>query len=65
VIFAGCNLPNCPRASMIEASERDYRVVLATDAISQASEQGFREVAGIGVVLTPTAEIVARLTAVR
>jgi nicotinamidase-related amidase len=38
---------------------------LATDAISQASEQGFREVAGIGVVLAPTAEIVARLTAMR
>jgi nicotinamidase-related amidase len=65
VVFAGCNLPNCPRASMIEASERDYRVVLATDAISQASEQGFREVSGIGVVLAPTAEIVARLTAAR
>ena len=63
VVFAGCNLPNCPRASMIEASERDYRVVLATDAISQVSEQGLREVAGIGVVLAPTAEIVARVTA--
>ncbi len=65
VVFAGCNLPNCPRASMIEASERDYRVVLATDAVSQAGEQGLREVAGIGVVLAPTAEIVAHLTAPR
>jgi nicotinamidase-related amidase len=63
VVFAGCNLPNCPRASMIEASERDYRVVLASDAISQASEQGLREVAGIGVVPVPAAEIVARVTA--
>ncbi|MEU8235058.1 isochorismatase family cysteine hydrolase [Actinoplanes sp. NPDC048967] len=62
VVFAGCNLPNCPRASMTQATERDYRVVLATDAISQATEQGFREVAGIGVVLAPTAEIVARVT---
>ncbi|MGW4945945.1 cysteine hydrolase family protein [Actinoplanes sp. NPDC004185] len=62
VVFAGCNLPNCPRASMIEASERDYRVVLATDAISQATEQSFREIAGIGVVLAPTAEIVAQVT---
>jgi nicotinamidase-related amidase len=57
VVFAGCNLPNCPRASMVEASERDYRVVLATDAVSQVSEQGFREVAGIGVVLLPVAAI--------
>ena len=63
VVFAGCNLPNCPRASMIEASERDYRVVLASDAISQVSEQGLREVAGIGVVPVPAAEIVARVTA--
>ena len=63
VVFAGCNLPNCPRASIIEASERDYRVVLADDAISQATEQAFRELAGIGVVLAPTAEIVARATA--
>ncbi|GAA3343687.1 cysteine hydrolase [Amorphoplanes nipponensis] len=62
-VFAGCNLPNCPRASMIEASERDYRVVLATDAVSQAGEQGLREVAGIGVVLLPTARIVAALAA--
>ena len=29
VIVAGCNLPNCPRATLVEASERDYRTVLA------------------------------------
>jgi nicotinamidase-related amidase len=58
VVFAGCNLPNCPRASLIEAHERDFRVVLVTDAVSQASEQGFREVAGLGTVLMRTAETV-------
>jgi nicotinamidase-related amidase len=61
VVFAGCNLPNCPRASIIEASERDYRVVLATDAISQATEQGLREVAGLGVVLLDVEAISAGL----
>ncbi|PRY21640.1 isochorismatase family cysteine hydrolase [Pseudosporangium ferrugineum] len=61
VVFAGCNLPNCPRASIIEASERDYRVVLAADAVSQATGQGLREVAGLGVVLLDVAEIVAGL----
>jgi nicotinamidase-related amidase len=61
--FAGCNLPNCPRASLIEASERDYRLVLATDAVSQASEQGLREVAGIGVQLMNTEQITAAVTA--
>jgi nicotinamidase-related amidase len=59
VVFAGCNLPNCPRASIIEASERDYRVVLAVDAISQATGQAFRELAGIGVVLLDVAAISA------
>jgi hypothetical protein len=52
-------MPNCPRASVIEAHERDFRVVLCTDAISQASEQGFREIAGIGTVLLSTAEVIA------
>ncbi|WP_371784823.1 cysteine hydrolase family protein [Streptosporangium subroseum] len=59
IVFAGCNFPNCPRASIVEASERDYRIVLATDALSQGSEQGFGEVAGIGVQLLTTDEIVA------
>jgi nicotinamidase-related amidase len=58
VVFAGCNLPNCPRASIFEAHERDFRVVLVTDAVSQGSEQGFREVAGLGTVLMSTAETV-------
>ncbi|GIE96229.1 cysteine hydrolase family protein [Paractinoplanes rishiriensis] len=59
LVFAGCNLPNCPRASIIEAHERDYRVVLVTDAVSQASEQGFREIEGLGTVLCTTAEAVS------
>jgi nicotinamidase-related amidase len=58
IVVAGCNLPNCPRASIVEAHERDFRVVLVTDAVSQASEQGFREVAGLGTVLMSTAETV-------
>jgi nicotinamidase-related amidase len=56
LVFAGCNLPNCPRASIFEAHERDYRVVLVADAVSQVSDQGLREVAGLGTVLCTTAE---------
>lgn len=59
LVFAGCNLPNCPRASIIEAHERDFRVVLVTDATSQGSDQGFREIAGLGTVLLETADAVA------
>ena len=33
LIFTGCNYPNCPRTSIYEASERDFRVVLVKDAL--------------------------------
>jgi nicotinamidase-related amidase len=61
LVFAGCNMPNCPRASIIEAHERDFRVVLATDAISNATDQGYREIAGIGTTLMPTDEVITAL----
>jgi nicotinamidase-related amidase len=61
LVFAGCNMPNCPRAGIIEAHERDYRVVLATDAVSRASDQGFREIAGLGTVLMSAADVEAAL----
>jgi nicotinamidase-related amidase len=57
LVFAGCNLPNCPRASLIEAHERDFRVVLATDAVSRAGDEGLAEIAGLGTVLLATADI--------
>ena len=61
VVFGGCNLPNCTRSSIVEAHERDFRVVLVTDAVSQGSDQGFREVAGLGTVLLETGDIIRRL----
>ena len=39
LIFSGCNYPNCPRTSIYEASERDYRIVLAEDAISRTRKK--------------------------
>jgi nicotinamidase-related amidase len=51
VVFCGCNFPNCPRASIYEASERDFRAVLARDAVSGLYERGERELAAIGVHL--------------
>ncbi|MEO8850437.1 MAG: isochorismatase family cysteine hydrolase, partial [Allobranchiibius sp.] len=32
VVLTGCNYPNCPRATLYGASERDYRVLLIDDA---------------------------------
>jgi nicotinamidase-related amidase len=59
VVVAGCNFPNCPRTTIYEASERDYRVVLVTDALSGLYAQGEKEMAGIGVALMTAAEVVA------
>jgi nicotinamidase-related amidase len=59
LVFCGANFPNCPRTSIYEASERDFRVVAASDGISGIYERGERELAGIGTTLLTTAEISA------
>ena len=61
VVFCGCNFPNCPRTSIYEASERDFRVVLATDAISGLYERGQRELAAIGVRLMTSEAVTTSL----
>lgn len=63
--FCGCNFPNCPRTSIYEASERDFRVVAARDAISGLYERGGRELTNIGVDLMNAVEIGEELAAVR
>lgn len=57
IVFCGCNFPNCPRTSIYEASERDFAVVLADDAISGLYERGRHELENIGVGLIPSTEI--------
>jgi len=59
LVFAGCNFPNCPRTSIYEASERDFRLVLATDAISGLYNRGATEMRNIGVQLQLTSDIIA------
>ena len=61
LVFCGCNFPNCPRTSIYEASERDFRVVVARDAISGLYERGERELVDIGVHLLSSAEVAERL----
>jgi nicotinamidase-related amidase len=61
LVFCGCNFPNCPRTSIYEASERDFRIVLATDAISGLYERGERELAAIGVNLMLAHDVVGAL----
>lgn len=62
IVFAGCNFPNCPRTSIYEASERDFRIVAVTDAISGAYDQGIAELRNIGVLAVSTEETLAWLT---
>ena len=56
-VFAGCNFPNCPRASIYEASERDFRVVLVSDAVSGLYDRGELEMRNIGASVLTTEEL--------
>lgn len=58
LIFCGCNFPNCPRTSIYEASERDFRVVLVDDAVSGLYDQGRHEMKNIGVELLSTSQVI-------
>lgn len=55
IVFAGCNYPNCPRTSLYEASERDFRLVAIADGISMFDERGRQEAENIGVMLMDSA----------
>lgn len=58
VVICGCNFPNCPRTTLYEASERDYRLVLVPDATSGTYERGIEELENIGVTVRGTADTV-------
>jgi uncharacterized protein YhfF/nicotinamidase-related amidase len=58
VVVAGCNFPNCPRASLVDALSRDLRSVVVTDAVSRTTDVGIAEVVGMGVVVATTNEVV-------
>ncbi|MDR3659463.1 MAG: cysteine hydrolase [Mycobacterium sp.] len=57
IVVAGCNLPNCPRATLFDASERDYRAALVTDATSQVTPERLADLALIGVSTLETADV--------
>lgn len=57
VAFVGVNFPNCPRTSIYEASERDFRIVAAEDAIAGLDDRGKEELRAIGVNLMSAADL--------
>ena len=58
LIFTGCNFPNCPRTSIYEASERDYRIVVVEDAISGIYNKGVEELKNIYCEITATKDLI-------
>ena len=61
LIFIGCNYPNCPRTSIYQASERDYKIVLVEDAVSGLYPIGLTEMKNIGVILMKSSDVLARI----
>jgi nicotinamidase-related amidase len=61
LIFTGCNFPNCPRTSMYEASERDFKVVMTADTISGVYDQGIWELRNIGITVLNSDDIIRYL----
>lgn len=59
--FSGCNFPNCPRTSIYQASERDFRIVVVKDAISGIYGKGVEELANIGCQISVTEELADKL----
>ena len=62
LVFCGCNYPNCPRTSIYQASERDFRVVAAVDAISGIQAVDIDQLEAIGVQCSPAEEICTALS---
>lgn len=59
LIFIGCNFPNCPRTSIYQASERDFKIVMVEDAISGVYGKGIDEMKNIGVYVANTNQLLA------
>ena len=51
LVLCGCNFRTAIRATVYEASARDFRIVVATDGVSGASEEGLSELGRMGIYL--------------
>lgn len=54
LVVCGFNFTTAMRATIYEASARDFRIVLVTDAVGNGSEESVQELARIGVYLKPS-----------
>lgn len=61
LVVAGCNFPNCPSATLFDATERDFRAVVAIDAVSRTRPDTIEWCGGLGVVPMDVTDIDAHL----
>lgn len=59
LIVVGCNYPNCPRASIYDASARDFRVVAVQDGISGLVDKDKKELTCIGVEVIQAQDLIS------
>jgi nicotinamidase-related amidase len=57
LVVSGFNFPNCPRATIYEASERGFRVVMVRDGVSGLYDRGIEEIRNIGAAVMTVEEI--------
>jgi nicotinamidase-related amidase len=62
LVFTGCNFPNCPRTSIYEATERDFKVVVIEDAVSRIYDKGLAELRNIGCEILTTRNFIDKLS---
>lgn len=62
LVVGGSNFPNCPRATLFEASERDFRLVALSDGLSLFDERDRREMESIGVHVLTCGEVMEGLS---
>jgi nicotinamidase-related amidase len=65
LVVCGANFPTGTRATIYEASARDYRVVVASDAVCDASEEALKELGRLGVYQMTTEAALAWLKGAR
>jgi nicotinamidase-related amidase len=61
VCVAGTSFANCVRATVYEASSRDFRVVAVREAVAGMDEAGCAWLAGLGGVCLPAGEVARRV----
>jgi hypothetical protein len=59
-LITGANFSNCPRASIAEASQRDFRIVVVANAISGSDARDEAEMVNIGVTVVSIEELLAK-----